>query len=90
MLERWVKEIEEGIKAAAGMEKEAQIALKKAKGKVPDEIFKKALSDLEIGQGNMNIVRYGNGVHNKKYALMLMNETVILFEDLIDALEEGK
>ncbi len=44
---------------------------------------------LEQGHEDLNIVQYGNGVHNKKYSIMLIDAAITRFEDLIDFLEEG-
>ena len=43
---------------------------------------------LKEGQDNLRIVEYGNGVHNRKYAMMLIDSAIISFEDLIDDLEQ--
>jgi hypothetical protein len=43
---------------------------------------------LKDGQENMRIVEYGGGVHNKKYAIVLLDTAMNNFEDLIDLLEE--
>jgi hypothetical protein len=37
---------------------------------------------------NLDIVRFGNGVHNKKYSILLISEAGYIFEDLLDLLEE--
>ena len=44
---------------------------------------------LEQGREDLRIVQYGNGVHNKKYSIMLIDVAITSFEDLIDFLEEG-
>ncbi|MBW2238781.1 MAG: cytochrome C, partial [Deltaproteobacteria bacterium] len=43
---------------------------------------------LKQGQENLNIVKFGNGVHNKKYSIMLIDAALNRFEDMIDYLEE--
>jgi hypothetical protein len=89
MLDRWKKEIKEGLEAAKEMEREAEEALIDARGKVKKDLYDEAKRLLAEGRRNIEIVRFGNGVHNKKYSLMLLNAATINFEDLIDLLEEG-
>ncbi len=43
---------------------------------------------LKYGQENLRIVQYGNGVHNKKYSMMLIDAAMNNFDDLMDELEE--
>jgi len=45
---------------------------------------------LKEGRENLNIVKFGNGVHNKKYSIMLIDAAINRFEDMIDYLEEGQ
>ncbi len=89
MLDRWKNEIKEGLEAAKEMEREAEEALIDARGKVKKDLYDEAKRLLAEGRRNIEIVRFGNGVHNKKYSLMLLNAATINFEDLIDLLEEG-
>jgi hypothetical protein len=35
------------------------------------------------------MVRFGNGVHNKKYSMFVLDAAITHFEDLLDYLEEG-
>ncbi len=72
------------------MEKEALEALKESKSKLSQTELAKATTMLEEGRENLNIVRYGNGVHNKKYSIMLLDAAITRFEDLIDYIEESK
>ena len=43
---------------------------------------------LAEGRANIKIVQFGNGVHNKKYSIMLLDAAISRFEELIDSLEE--
>ncbi len=45
---------------------------------------------LNQGRENLNIIKLGNGVHNKKYSIMLIDAAKTRFEDMIDYLEEGE
>ncbi len=34
------------------------------------------------------MVQFGNGVHNKKYAIMLLDAALTSFEDMMDFIQE--
>ena len=42
------------------------------------------------GSELINIVRFGNGVHNKKYAITILDGAFGNFEDTIDLLESTR
>jgi len=88
MLQDWVDELQKEIDDAIELEKEAQEVIANAKGKVSEEKLKKAMAMFKGGQSNLRVVQYGNGVHNKKYAIMLLDAVFINFEDLIDDLND--
>jgi hypothetical protein len=44
---------------------------------------------LKQGRTDLSIVQFGNGVHNKKYSMMLLDAALTNFEDVIDELGEG-
>jgi hypothetical protein len=44
---------------------------------------------LKEGRETLNMVRFGNGVHNKKYSMFVLDAAITHFEDLLDYLEEG-
>jgi hypothetical protein len=71
-------------------EKEALEALKALKSKFSQTELAKAMTMLEEGRENLNIVRYGNGVHNNKYCIMLIDAAITKFEDMMDFIEEGQ
>ena len=60
----------------------------KEQPKLTPEKMAKANKLLEQGREDLNIVQYGNGVHNKKYSIMLIDAAITSFEDLIDFLEQ--
>jgi hypothetical protein len=45
---------------------------------------------IATGQEFLSIVQIGNGVHNKKYSIMILDEAIANFEDTIDLLDSGK
>jgi hypothetical protein len=42
---------------------------------------------IATGQELLGIVQIGNGVHNKKYAIMILDEAIANFENTIDLLD---
>jgi len=88
MAKEWKDKTIEELKNAQEIEKEALDAIENAKGKVPEEKLEEAMAMLNEGQGNMQIVEYGGGVHNKKYSIMLLDNAMNNFEDAIDLLAE--
>ena len=48
----------------------------------------KAEALLKEGQDVVNIVRYGNGVHNKKYAVTIIDAGFGYFEGILEELGE--
>jgi nitrate/TMAO reductase-like tetraheme cytochrome c subunit len=86
MLEEWKGKIREELEVVEEVRQKAEDALKKAQHTVPEETFRKAMVLFEKGQEFVNIVRYGNGVHNKKYSIALIDVAFANFEDIIDML----
>jgi hypothetical protein len=90
MLKDWKSELAKEIKYSKDVEQEALAALAKAKSKLSKSKLEEARKMLKEGRENLNIVRFGNGVHNKKYSIMLIDAALNRFEDMIDYLEEDK
>jgi hypothetical protein len=90
MLKDWKKELTEEIKYSKEVEQEALNALAKAKSELSESKLEEARKMLKEGRENLNIVKFGNGVHNKKYSIMLMDAALDRFEDMIDYLETNK
>ena len=90
MLSDWRKQVGNEIKAARELELEAQEALSAARlaGADPEKL-QQAKEMIAAGQKYLEIVRIGNGVHNKKYAITILDEAFINFEDTIDLLTDG-
>ncbi|MBU0464461.1 MAG: hypothetical protein KKD21_04610 [Proteobacteria bacterium] len=87
MFEDWQKELSEEIKFVGEVEQQVLAKIRAKFGKAePVEVMKK----IQEGRENLKIVRYGNGVHNKKYSMMLLDAAVNSFEDLIDSLEKDQ
>ena len=90
MLKDWKTELAKEIKYSKEVEQEALTALAKAKSKLSKSKLEEARKMLKEGRENLNIVKFGNGVHNKKYSIMLIDAALNRFEDMIDSLEEDK
>ncbi len=54
------------------------------------EQLSQAESMITEGVELLNIVRVGNGVHNKKYAITILDGAFGNFEDTIELLEETR
>ena len=89
MLTDWKTELAKEIKDVKEVEVEALEILAEHKMKLTPEKLTKANEMLQQGRDDLNIVQFGNGVHNKKYSIMLIDAAITSFEDLIDFLEEG-
>jgi hypothetical protein len=70
------------------VEQEAVAALAAATGRVEAERLAEAGQLLETGRDSLALVEHGNGVHNKKYSVLLLDQALTHFEDLIDSLQE--
>jgi len=86
---KWKRDVSEELKAAREVEQEVIAAIEEAKGKLPDPVVKKALALLKDGQENLRIVDAGGGVHNKKYAMLLIETGLQKFESVKLALNAG-
>jgi hypothetical protein len=83
----WKRELGREIEKTQQLESEALEALKKHKTEVTAEKLKEADRMLQEGQENLGIVRFGNGIHNAKYAIALLDEAMVKFKDTISYME---
>ncbi len=88
MLKEWKEKIKTELDDLAEVEKEAIAAIEAAKKKGNSSKVQKAEALLKEGQDVVNIVRYGNGVHNKKYAVTIIDAGFGYFEGILDELGE--
>lgn len=88
MLKDWEIELAKEIKYAKEVEHEALDALAESTSKLSESKLAEAVKMLDDGRENLQIVVFGNGVHNKKYAMMLIDATITSFEDMIDYVKE--
>ena len=72
------------------MEQETLGIFEELKSRADSYVLAEVEQKLADGSELLNIVRVGNGVHNKKYAIMIIDEAFVKFEDSIDLLENGR
>jgi hypothetical protein len=90
MLKDWQTELKEEVKYTKEVEKEALDALSQANEKLSKPKQAEASKMLNEGQQNLKIVQFGNGVHNKKYAIFLLDAAITRFEDVIAFIEDNQ
>lgn len=83
MLKEWKDKLREELEAVEEVRQKAEGVLKEAQHRVPEEELHQAIVMFDKGQEFMNIVRYGNGVHNLKYSITLLDSAFGNFEDII-------
>jgi formate-dependent nitrite reductase cytochrome c552 subunit len=87
MLDDWKKTLESEVGFVKEVETEALAALAAAEGKRSNEKLQEARQMIAAGQELLKVVQIGNGAHNKKYAIMILDEAITKFEDSIDLLD---
>jgi hypothetical protein len=90
MLGKWKNTLETEVSDAEDLEAEVRELLAELRSKLNTEQLNQAESMITEGVELLNIVRVGNGVHNKKYAITILDGVFGKFEDTIDLLEEAK
>ena len=88
MPQEWKNKIKEELEYALEIEKDAEQAIKAAENMVSMEKLNEAKGMLRKGQKYLRLVEYGGGVHNYKYSIVLLDDAMNKFEDLIDMLKE--
>jgi hypothetical protein len=87
MVKEWIDKVEEELMAVREVEKKAEEAIKKARGKVTEAMLKEAVKMFKQGKVYLRSVDFGHGAHNKKYSIMLIDLAFGYFEEILDALE---
>ena len=90
MLAEWKTDLANEVKDVKEVEQEAVDALLEVKSELSEAKLAEAEQMLKEGRETLNIVQYGNGVHNKKYSIMLIDAAITRFEDVLDFIEEGE
>ena len=90
MLEKWKTLLEDEVAGAEELEQEAQQLLMELKNDLDADQQQQAEAMIARGSELINIVRFGNGVHNKKYAITILDGAFGNFEDTIDLLKQSR
>ncbi len=90
LLKDWKTDLKNGIKDTLEVQKEALNALSAVKAKLAKPKLTEVQNMLKEGQQNLKMVQFGNGVHNKKYALYLLDAAMVRFENALDYIEENQ
>jgi hypothetical protein len=88
LLNEWKADLEREIKFTKEVEQEALDAL--APAKLSEPKLAEAKKMMAEGKENLNFVQFGNGVHNKKYSLFVLDAAITRFEDVLDFIEENQ
>lgn len=90
MLDDWRKQVGKEIKDVEEVLLEAQQAMETARQRgVGADTLTKADAMIASGKELLDVVRIGNGIHNKKYAITIIDEVFGYFEDAIDLLADS-
>jgi len=89
MLRKWEKTLDGEIADAVDLETETRELMAELINSLDEEQISRAESMIAEGKELLDIVRVGNGVHNKKYAINILDGAFGKFEDTIELLEEA-
>lgn len=87
MLADWEKEVAGEVTFAKETRDQARAMMDKVKPQLSKEQIAGFEALFEKGQKALNIVEFGNGVHNKKYSIMLIDETMNSIYAVLDVVE---
>ncbi len=90
MLAEWEETLEEEVASAAELETEALALFEENRSRLDAALLAEVERELKSGRDLLNIVRFGNGVHNKKYAIMILDEAFGHFDESIEAIEDAR
>jgi len=90
MLADWKTELVKEVHEAKEIEQEALDALEGAKAKLSEDQLAEAQKMLAEGRQSIDIVQFGNGVHNKKYSLLLIDAAINKYDELIEYVEASE
>lgn len=88
MLDDWKQAVDKEVSYTVEVETEAVEAIAAAEGKAAAEKLAEAKRLAAEGTKLLDVVRWGNGVHNKKYSISILDEAIGRFEDAMDLLSE--
>ncbi|MFA5516645.1 MAG: NapC/NirT family cytochrome c [Desulfuromonadales bacterium] len=88
MTVQWSQDLDAFLAEVQGYEAEALAALEQARGVVPKKVFARVDAKVKAGQENLRVAHAGGGIHNKKFAMLLMDLALQSFEEAVWDLEE--
>jgi hypothetical protein len=88
MVTEWKEKTSKELTHAKELEAKAVAAFENAKGRVSEETLEKAVAMLNEGREFIDTVEYGGGVHNKRYAIRLLDFAMNRFEGLLVLLRD--
>jgi nitrate/TMAO reductase-like tetraheme cytochrome c subunit len=87
MLNDWKEQLNKEITSAEELETEVSALFAEVRSRLSKEQIDTVEARIAKGTELLNIVRVGNGVHNKKYAVTILDGAFGHFEDSINLLE---
>ncbi|VAX23347.1 hypothetical protein MNBD_NITROSPINAE02-1002 [hydrothermal vent metagenome] len=88
MLAEWKTTIAKELNFAKESEAKAAQMIARSKGKKQGDEIAEANKALAKGRHFLQIIEYGHGVHNRKYSIMLIDEALNNFDEIIDNFED--
>lgn len=79
----WKKEVGQEVRKAEKLQKEALDTLNKYMPDLTKQKLTEVREMMRAGRESLDIVRFGNGVHNAKYSIALLDVAISDFEDAI-------
>jgi hypothetical protein len=80
----WQREIDRELTKAQRLEKEAIDALNKSKPELSQDKLDTANQMLKEARENLRFVERGNGMHNSKYSIEILDKAITDFKDMTD------
>ena len=87
MLADWQKEVKTEVDFAKETRDQAMTLMTQVRAQLSEEQVTEFEELLVKGQKALDIVEFGNGVHNKKYSIMLIDEAMNSIYTVLDAVE---
>ncbi len=87
MLADWEKEVQGEVAFCKETEQRVKDLLEKARNQLSAEQISEFEALMEKGRKSLDIVEFGNGIHNKKYSIMLIDDALTSFETVLDEVE---
>lgn len=87
MTPKWEEDVQGFLEEARETETETLEAVEQAKSALPRKVLARVDARLKMGQENLRVVTAGGGVHNKKYAMLLIDLALQSFEEAVAELE---